>query len=716
MLDKILGELNPAQREAVLHTEGPLLILSGAGSGKTRVITHRIAYLIKGKGVPPFNILAVTFTNKAADEMKRRLEELIGLVARAVWMGTFHSICARILRKEIHRLGYSPNFSIYDESDQLGLMREIFRDLNISERSYSPRAILSAIERAKHELIDPEQYEKSATEYFEIFVSKLYREYQGRLRANNALDFGDLIMICVKLFEEFPEVLERYQERFRYILIDEYQDTNHAQYRLVNMLAAKYRNICAVGDDDQGIYSWRGADIRNILNFERDYPDAKVVKLEQNYRSTQRILDAAYYVISNNRYRKEKRLWTENELGDKIFVYEAEDEAEEGDFVAQEIKRLVREGIRPGEIAVFYRINAQSRTLEDAMRRANIPYKIVGGLRFYDRMEIKDILAYLRVLVNPSDTVSLRRIINVPPRRIGETTVRRLMAYAERNAMTLFEAMEAAAQGKVPEVGRAQKPIAEFVGLIKSIDRSARPTLIIQELLEKTGYINYLLQEGTPEAESRVENVRELLSATEEYEERVENPTLEGWLEEVSLITSVDEMGEEDKVALMTLHSAKGLEFDVVFITGMEEGLLPHQRSFDSEAELEEERRLCYVGITRARKRVYLTRACIRRLFGYEMYNIPSRFLDEIPDDLKHLLKPSEEAIMRIIAESVGSYRAEAEFDFKKGDLVRHPRWGVGVVTSTSGKGLDMRVTVRFEDGSERTLMVEYAKLEKIRA
>lgn len=711
-IQEILKGLNPPQREAVMHTEGPLLILSGAGSGKTRVITHRIAYLIKAKGISPFNILAVTFTNKAAGEMKVRLERLIGLSARAVWVGTFHATCARILRKKIERIGYSSSFTIYDESDQAGLMREVMRELNLSERNYNPRSILSAISRAKNELIDPDQYAASATEYFETIVAKLYKEYQSRLRANNALDFGDLIMLCVKLFDDHPDVLERYQERFRYILVDEYQDTNHAQYRLVNLLAAKHRNICVVGDDDQGIYSWRGADIRNILDFERDYPETKVVKLEQNYRSTQRILEAAYHVISQNRYRKDKRLWTENDPGDKLIIYEAEDEAEEGDFIADEIKHLVGKGLRFGEIALFYRINAQSRTLEEAMRRAGIPYTIVGNVRFYDRKEIKDVLAYLRVMVNRNDSVSLRRIINVPPRRIGDTSIRRLTEYAERNILTLYEAMRAAARGEVPSVGRAQKQIADFIELIDSFDISLPPTQIIRELLERTDYIGYLLQERTPEAESRVENVRELLSATEEYEERTEEPSLAGFLEEVSLVTGTDELEEGDNVVLMTLHSAKGLEFDVVFITGMEEGLFPHQRSFDSEAELEEERRLCYVGITRARKRVYLTRASRRRLFGYEMYSIPSRFLDEIPQELTRTLKPSEEAVMKVIAEVVREY--DRDYGFKVGDQVKHPKWGCGTIVKTLGKGSDMRVTVRFDTGLEKTLMLDYVKLEKI--
>jgi len=716
MMDEVrmmLDQLNQSQREAVTHTEGPLLILSGAGSGKTRVITYRIAYLIKAKKVSPFNILAVTFTNKAAGEMKERLERLIGLPARTIWVGTFHSTCARILRREIERLGYSPSFTIYDESDQIGLMREVMRELNLSERRYNPRSIIGAISRAKNELIDYDQYAASATEYFETIVAKLYKEYQSKLRENNALDFGDLIMLCVRLFDEHPDVLERYQNRFRYIMVDEYQDTNFAQYRLVNLLASAHRNICVVGDDDQGIYSWRGADIRNILDFERDYPETKVVKLEQNYRSTQKILDAAYHVISQNRYRKEKRLWTENEEGEKLVIYEAEDEAEEGDFIASQIKRLVSEGVRFGEIAIFYRINAQSRNLEEAMRRAGIPYTIVGNVRFYDRREIKDVLAYLRVMVNRNDSVSLRRIINVPPRRIGETSMRRLAEYAERNFLTLYEAMKAAARGEVPEIGRAQKPIADFIQLMESFDLSLSPTQIIRDLLERTDYISYLFQEKTPEAESRVENVRELLSATEEYEERTDQPTLTGFLEEVSLVTGADELGEEDRVVLMTLHSAKGLEFDVVFITGMEEGLFPHQRSFDSEAELEEERRLCYVGITRARKLVYLTRASKRRLFGYEIYGIPSRFLDEIPRELTRTLKPSEDTIMRVIAETVRGYH-DTDGKFKKGERVRHPRWGAGTILKVTGKGDDVRVTVRFDSGEEKTLMPEYARLERI--
>ena len=712
----LLESLNPVQRKAVQHTEGSLLLLSGAGSGKTRVITHRIAYLIRHHDVSPYNILAVTFTNKAAGEMRSRLENLIGSISQHLWAATFHSTCARILRKDIERLGYSRSFTIYDTADQLTLIKEILKRLQLRESDVHPKAILSTISKAKNELTTPEMYAKTVSDFFEERVELIYRMYQDSLRENNALDFDDLIMLTVNLLESRSDVLEFYQSKFRYILIDEYQDTNHSQYRLVNALAKKHRNICAVGDDDQSIYSWRGADINNILDFERDYPNTTVLRLEQNYRSTQNILEAAYEVVRNNSMRTEKKLWTQNKMGECIRCFEALDENEEANVVLREIERWREKGVKYGECVIFYRINAQSRTFEDALRKANIPYQIVGSVRFYERLEIKNIMAYLRVIANPADTISLKRIINVPRRGIGETTLQRLEIFARAADISLLEAIKRV--GEVATLREAERDkVRIFAQLIESFKAEDSAAHTIEQLLDRSGYLKSLMQEGTIEAQSRIENVRELVTAAVEYDERETEPTLAGFLEMITLVADIDTMDDKsDVVTLMTLHSAKGLEFPIVFMVGMEEGLLPHQRSFSSEAELEEERRLCYVGLTRAKEQVYLTYARERRQYGSTDYRMPSRFIEEIPHELlnrEEVYKSSHRAVVSSYDPDQPDADVDFSFDYEVGEVVYHTKFGRGKITAMSGYGADMRVTIRFARGIEKTLMAGYARLQR---
>ncbi len=710
----ILDGLNPVQREAVQNTEGPLLLLSGAGSGKTRVITHRIAYLIQERSVSPFNILAVTFTNKAAEEMRNRLVDLVGLASRLLWVATFHSTCVRILRQDIDKLGYKTSFTIYDDADQLTLMKQILKQRKLQESRCNPRAVLHTISHAKNGLIDWRSYAVGASGVYEEMAAQLYKDYQRHLIENNALDFDDLIMLTVQLFHEHPDVLELYQERFRYIMVDEYQDTNKAQYQLIRQLSHKYRNLCVVGDDDQSIYGWRGADVRNILDFEKDYQDTAVLRLEQNYRSTSNILEAAYEVVRNNRNRKEKKLWTEKPSGEKLFVYEAPDETIEAAFIVDTIYQQHQQGRHYSDFAVFYRMNAQSRTIEDALRTANIPYKIVGSVRFYERREIKDVLCYLRILVNRLDAVSLRRIVNVPRRGIGATTMQRLDAYAASEMISLFEAMKHVDQ--IPNLRNATAlKIQQFVQTIEDIDLDQSPTGVIEELLESSGYVDALQQEGTVEAETRIENVRELLSAAKEYEEREEDSTLAGFLETVTLVSDTDEYDEQsDQVTLMTLHSAKGLEFPVVFLTGLEEGVFPHQRAFQSELQMEEERRLCYVGITRAEEQVFLTSAVERRIFGNTWRNLVSRFIEEVPPDL--LAYPQRKELKR--RPVVSSFDPDedsgntAPLLYQMDERVSHAKWGRGTIIDVSGHGSDIRVTILFDSGTQKTLMAEYARLQ----
>lgn len=638
-MEVLLKNLNPLQQEAVKHTEGPLLILAGAGSGKTRVLTHRIAYLLKTKGVPPGNILAVTFTNKAAEEMGNRLQLLVGAGSAFLWLGTFHAVCVRILRREIKALGYQSSFLIYDPGDQLILLRQVLRELNLDEQRYPLPVLRAQISKAKNSLFLPENYRQSAATPFEEKVAAVYTLYQKKLFANNALDFDDLILQTVVLFERYPQVLAFYQERFRYLLIDEYQDTNRIQYFLVKLLAARHRNLCVVGDPDQSIYRWRGADLSNILNFEADYPEARVIVLTENYRSTPNILAAANAVIRHNQFRKEKELWSKNELGPPLVVLQAEDEHAEARYVAGEILwEHIQAGRAYGEFAVFYRTHAQSRVLEEVFLQKGIPYEVVGGLKFYERKEIKDLLAYLRLVVAPEDSLSLERIINVPRRGVGKVTWQKMVAYA--GELGLPAALVLTRAREIPGIAASARGALEKLGLL--LDRLRREkerltvTEILEEVLEGTGYQAVLEKEKTVESEARLENIAELFSLTREYDAKEGEKSLADFLTQVALVAEADAYtGNEERVALMTLHTAKGLEFPVVFLTGLEEGIFPHARAFTTPEELEEERRLCYVGMTRAQFKLYLTYATRRMLYGRAERNKPSRFLKEIPTSLK---------------------------------------------------------------------------------
>ena len=714
----LLESLNPVQRQAVQHAEGPLLLLSGAGSGKTRVITYRIAYLLRHYRVSPFNVLAVTFTNKAAGEMKSRLEGLVGVdTTKRIWVSTFHASCARILRRDIERLGYSRSFTIYDTTDQLAVVKEILKELQMREELNNPRAVLSQIGKAKNDFVTPERFAETAEGFFDENIAKVYPRYQSYLRENNALDFDDLISLTVELFNSCPDVLRYYQSKFLYILVDEYQDTNRGQYLLVHALAKERHNICAVGDDDQSIYSWRGADINNILDFEKDYPETTVLRLEQNYRSTQNILSAAYHVVRNNSRRKEKRLWTQNNAGDAIDCYEAIDEVDEAKHVIRQIREARSRGVKYGDSVIFYRINAQSRAFEEALRGANIPYQIVGSVRFYDRMEVKDIIAYLRVIVNPDDSISLRRIINVPRRGIGGTTLGKLEDFADDEGIGLYAALRRVGEVSALRVAAATK-IREFVDLMGSFDPGAPPTNTIDELLDATGYLTYLKSGDKIESQGRAENVSEFISAAARYEETEPEPTLSGFLELITLAADVDSMEDKsDVVTLMTLHSAKGLEFPNVFMAGVEEGSLPHQRAVESEAELEEERRLCYVGLTRAKERASLSHARTRRIHGLEDYRMPSRFIDEIPSELINHVDRYE-TVRRPVVRSYDPDEPDIDegdsFGYSVGEFVFHPKFGKGKITGISGSGANMRVTIRFARAGEKTLMAEYARLQPL--
>ena len=710
----LLDSLNPIQREAVLHTEGPVLIVAGAGSGKTRALTHRIAYLIREKNVSPYAILAITFTNKASREMVDRVEGLLGTrIARGMWILTFHSACARILRREHNHLGLPSSFSIYDEGDTERVLSLVLRDLNVDPKRFPPRAMAAAIGKAKDHLVAPAQYAEAASNFYERTVAEVYGSYEKRLRTAGALDFDDLIAETARLFRDHPEVLGHYQERFQYILIDEYQDTNRAQYHLVNLLAARYRNICVVGDADQGVYSWRGATIQNLLDFERDYPDAEVFLMEQNYRSTQNILAVANALIEHNVQRKPKSLWTESADGELGIRYRAENEHEEALFVTEEIERLVQdEPYRYRDVAVFYRTNAQSRVLEDIFMRAGLPYRVVGGVRFYERREIKDILAYLRLLVNPQDLVSARRVINTPKRGIGEATVAALEGFAQQEGTPFLEAAR-----RVKEIDvlgqRARGAVFGFVQVIDTLSsllaEGASPSRMVDATAQESGYLTELEAERTVEAEGRIENVKELVGVAAEFESRTEGAgSLAEFLEQVALVTEQDEYDDEaSTVTLMTLHNAKGLEFPVVFMVGMEDGVFPHYRSMTDPAQLEEERRLAYVGITRARERLYLSHAWSRTLWGSTSYNPPSRFLAEIPGDLLHMVQKEMEPVAGL---GVGN---RAPIEIGPGDTVVHDRWGEGVVLAVSGRGSDARATVVFEDVGEKHLALAYAPLRR---
>lgn len=737
--------LNGPQREAVFHTEGPLLILAGAGSGKTRVLTHRIAYLIGEQGVSPWNILAITFTNKAAQEMRDRVDRLIGYGSESIWVSTFHSACVRILRRYIDRIGYDHNFTIYDTDDQLTLMKEICRRMNVDTKTYKERAILAQISHAKDNLVTPDEMEQNAHgDYNKKKIAGIYREYQAALKKNNALDFDDLIVKTVRLFENCGDVLEAYQERFRYIMVDEYQDTNTAQFRLISLLAARYENLCVVGDDDQSIYRFRGANIGNILGFERVFPQAKVIRLEQNYRSTQNILNAANDVIHNNTERKEKTLWTENEEGEKIHVRQFLNGFEEAEFVVGEIMRAHLEGkCRYSDCAVLYRTNAQSRLFEEKCLMSNIPYKIVGGVNFYSRREIKDLLCYLKTVDNSMDDLAVRRIINIPKRGIGATTITKVQDYAREMDVSFYDALRVAEE--VPSIGRALSKVDGFVTFIQSLKSKAQAYSVrelLEEIINLTGYVEELKAEDTDEARARIENIDELISKTVSYEEAMEEQgrkaTLSGFLEEIALIADIDTVEEEkDYVLLMTLHGAKGLEFPYVYLAGMEEGLFPSYQSSSSDdpSDLEEERRLCYVGITRAMKELYLTSAQQRMVRGDVQFHRTSRFVQEISRELVELgiqireKRPKADPVIApgsAYARMKQSFRANLQppkdfqvskpdhLDYTSGDRVRHVKFGVGVVKNIVEGGRDFEVTVDFDRFGVKKMFAGFAKLKKI--
>jgi DNA helicase-2/ATP-dependent DNA helicase PcrA len=758
----LLAGLNPAQREAVTYTGGPLLIVAGPGSGKTRVITHRIAYLVAVQGVRPWRIMAVTFTNKAAREMRERVSALLGEAAGDLTLGTFHAVCSRILRVDGAQIGIERGFNIYDDDDQMTLMKRVLTDLNVDTKKFAPRAILSTISRAKSELVTATEYARAAEDYFQEVVARAYEAYQTELRRNNALDFDDLLMRTVELFQSVQSVRERYQERYLHTLIDEFQDTNVVQYALAKLMAGVHKNICVVGDEDQSIYSWRSADYRNILNFNNDFEHAKVILLEQNYRSTQTILDSAQGVIRKNETRHEKTLWTENDAGVPVTLYEAQDDEEEARFVAKEIAAAVRGGERaPGDFAVMYRINAQSRPLEEAFMRAGLPYRLVGGTRFYQRREVKDILAYLRLIQNPVDEVSLLRVLNVPARGIGAKTVEELRRWAGAARLSIWEALVALGDGTVLPKGApafrgaAMNALLRFRDLIADLREEApglTPPQLINAVAQRTKYERYLL-DGFEDGEDRWANVQELVNAAAEYDALEPREALTALLENVALVSDVDEL-EDQSVAttLITLHAAKGLEFPVVFMAGMEEAVLPHIRSYDSPEQMEEERRLCYVGMTRARERLVLTYARRRAQHGMPVYNPPSRFLSDLPAHLTEGRVSSDDDFydrptrlraaaasiqvpprrgagamgraaaglpapgrVRVSTGEVAAAITSGEREFSPGDRVRHPKFGEGIVVGQQDRGGDQEVTVHFkgESGVKR-LMVSYARLERL--
>ncbi|MCB7318417.1 DNA helicase PcrA [Lacrimispora sp. 210928-DFI.3.58] len=778
----IYDTLNPMQKEAVLHTEGPLLILAGAGSGKTRVLTHRAAYLIEEKQVNPWNIMAITFTNKAAGEMRERVDKLVGFGAESIWVSTFHSSCVRILRRHIEHLGYTTSFSIYDSDDQKTLMKQVFKILDVDTKQFKERSVLGVISSAKDKLIMPEEFLISAGgDFRQRRIGEIYKEYQKQLKKNNALDFDDLIVKTVELLKNNPEVLNYYQERFRYIMVDEYQDTNLAQFKLISLLAGKYKNLCVVGDDDQSIYRFRGADIENILSFEEAFPGARVIKLEQNYRSTQNILNAANGVIRHNRGRKDKTLWTANGEGDLVSFKQFDTAKDEADFIARQIRDS---GLAYHDQAVLYRTNAQSRLLEERCIFYNVPYRLVGGINFYQRKEIKDILAYLKTIANGVDDLAVLRIINVPKRGIGATTMGKVTAFASEHGMSLYDTLKEAKQ--VPGIGKAAGKIEAFVMQMESFRREAQPDELslrdlIENILEDTGYQKELEEEGEIEAQTRLENIEELINKAVSYEEDSENPTLDEFLEQVALVADIDSMDEsEDRVTLMTLHSAKGLEFPKVYLAGMEDGLFPSMMSINSDdrTDLEEERRLCYVGITRAKKELVMTSARQRMVNGETRYCRPSRFMDEIPPELLHEDRlepalfgfggPGSSAGRRLSEEEAGlpwnqaggvqaagsqgksrmntfgkGYNAyasktaspsagkgsggskpafgkaftvqkAASLDYGPGDRVKHKLFGEGTVKEVKDGPKDFEVTVEFDTAGQKRMFASFAKLDKI--
>ncbi len=735
--------LNPQQAEAVINTEGPMLIMAGAGSGKTKVLTCRVANLLQ-KGVRPYRILAITFTNKAAAEMRERVNNMSGPAAKDVWLFTFHAFCARFLRMEIDKLpGYVGNFAIYDTADSQNLIKQILKEMNLDDKRFQPSGILSRISNAKNALQDAEAFARQAGDFYEQKVADIYSRYEQKLQLNNALDFDDLLMLSIKLLQENKEVREKYQDRFDYLLVDEYQDTNHAQYLLTKFLAAKHRNICVVGDADQSIYGWRGADIQNILDFEKDYPDAKVIKLEQNYRSTQIILDAANAVIENNTGRKPKNLWTENKSGADIIYFQAVDERDEARFVIEQLQNLQRtENKKLGDMAILYRTNTQSRIFEEMLIKSGISYNMVGGLKFYERKEIKDIIAYLRVIFNPADSLSLLRIINVPKRGIGDASLAKIQAYAAASNVSLFEAVSnaAAIDGLSSRFVSKLDDLAGIIFELMNLANEAPVEDLIDRVLRDTGYLEELENERTPQAQSRIDNLHELISVAQEFAASEEENNLENFLAHVALVSDIDdtELGE-DAITLMTLHSSKGLEFPVVFLVGMEEGLFPHARTLMDETEIEEERRLCYVGITRAKEKLFLSSTKMRTIYGNTVTYPPSRFLQEIPARLVKTIKRQERfSALENFKQVSEKYSARPQkpastFNphsfmpqkpaaaaggtgtrFNTGDRVSHSKWGEGMVVSVKDSPDGQEVKVAFAGAGVRSLLTKYAVLKKL--
>ncbi|MDQ8357223.1 DNA helicase PcrA [Enterococcus faecium] len=739
---ELLNGMNPRQKEAVLHTDGPLLLMAGAGSGKTRVLTHRIAYLIEEKEVNPWNILAITFTNKAAKEMKERVNAILASGGEDVWVSTFHSMCVRILRRDVDFIGYNRNFTIIDSSEQLTLMKRILKELNIDPKKYDPRSILGTISQAKNSLQTPQDFAKMQGSYYEEIAAKCYAAYQKELQYNQCMDFDDLIMNTIRLFEEHPDSLTYYQNKFHYIHVDEYQDTNHAQYTLVNLLAGRFRNLCVVGDADQSIYGWRGADMQNILDFEKDYPDAAVILLEQNYRSTKNILSAANQVIENNSNRKPKNLWTENKEGNKITYYRADNERDETRFIVDRMQEEIRSNHRNyGDFAILYRTNAQSRVMEETLLKANIPYKMVGGHKFYDRKEIKDILAYLNVLANPQDSISFERIVNSPKRGIGPGSIEKLRSFASLHEWPLLEAAQNVDLANIG--GKAGQQLGAFGEMIQEVTQMIpylTVTELTKEVLDRSGYLEDLKIQNTLEAQARIENLEEFLTVTQEFDKQFEQQNEEDadapeekitvFLNDLALVSDIDNLEEDaSQVTLMTLHAAKGLEFPVVFLIGLEEGVFPLSRALMEESELEEERRLAYVGITRAEEALYLTNAFSRTLYGRTQYNRPSRFVEEIDQELLEIegMRPTPKKTP-VFAKKTAAYSYKQpetavvssksatggeKNSWKPGDKVKHKKWGIGTVVRVSGTSKDLELDVAFPSQGVKRLLAAFAPIEK---
>jgi len=745
-LNSIVSGLNKRQKEAVVTTDGPLLIMAGAGSGKTRVLTHRIAYLIHEKQVNPWNILAITFTNKAASEMKMRVSDLVQDGGEDVWVSTFHSMCVRILRREIDRIGYDSNFTIAGSSEQNTLMKRVLKTLNFDTKKFPPRAILSEISNAKNELVDEKEYENQAFNYWQKAVAQAYKEYQSELRRSESVDFDDLIMLTVRLFEEHPEVLSYYQSKFQYIHVDEYQDTNHAQYRLVHLIAERFKNICVVGDADQSIYGWRGADMQNILDFEKDYPEAQTIMLEQNYRSTKNILQAANTVIQNNLNRKEKALWTENEPGDKITVYEANDEYDETNYVAEKIETLMRENkaYSYDDFAILYRTNAMSRVMEETLIKRNIPFQIIGGTGYYEHKEILDLMAYLTLIVNPADNLSFRRIVNEPKRGIGASTIAKLSEIADLNGTSLYEAALNAQATNLS--ARAANNLEEFAFMIRDFRKMAEfvsVTDLVESILDKTGYMEALKRENTLEAEARIENLEEFYSITQTFDQSdAEDHSLLTFLTDLSLVAPTDDIEEETtEVTLMTLHSAKGLEFSVVFIIGVENNIFPLIRQDTDDDDLEEERRLAYVGITRAEETLYLTNASSRLLYGRRQYNPKSPFIDELDEEVteqdygagrptyatgnynnafkkRTVIEPTPKRKSNrkkaTVTKAPNAGTGAENVSWQVGDKVSHKKWGIGTIVQIKGEKQDMQLNIAFPEEGIKPLLASFAPIEKV--